>query len=269
MQRGLLAAFVLLLSIGSGVRAEPIFPVLRPAAFVRLRALVRTSPPDTSQVRQLLRLSEYHLHHYNGLAGPAHKDSAFAYSQRAQALSTALGFKPGQIRSRYIMSYLLFDSGQPAEAQRLVSSAINLSRRSGYGQLEAEGWYYAAEAYTGPNHDLAGRIRCYEQALRLYHKLGNREKEAYLLKIIADVHYNQGHYALALRELLQVLALYRAIGHPGCSTPTTCWLRSTAAWAIIRKLSATAWLPWKRPGAATTQRLCPCFTSGSALPIRK
>ncbi|MGI4871111.1 MAG: sensor histidine kinase [Janthinobacterium lividum] len=58
------------------------------------------------------------------------------------------------------------------------------------------------------------RQACYQQAWSLYGRGGDRAKEAYMLKMLADFHYQQGNVRLAFQELRQTLAGYRAAQYP-------------------------------------------------------
>ncbi|MFT3682246.1 MAG: sensor histidine kinase [Ferruginibacter sp.] len=57
------------------------------------------------------------------------------------------------------------------------------------------------------------RLYCFEKMLSLYKKSANQEREAWVLKSIADIHQVSGKPDLAQTELLQVLDLYQAIGY--------------------------------------------------------
>ncbi|CAA9249548.1 MAG: hypothetical protein AVDCRST_MAG56-1847 [uncultured Cytophagales bacterium] len=121
-------------------------------------------------------------------------DSADRYCSAALALGEALRFAAGQIRSRYLLGMISSKRGNFGQGVALIKKALPLSRNMGNRPLEAEGWYYLGEAYERSPADLPEKIRCYAQARQCYRQLGNREKEAYLLKCIADMHSLQGQY---------------------------------------------------------------------------
>ena len=207
------ACLLVLLVFLTGLRvgAEPLYPLLSPAAADSVRTLLRQGKPDTNRVNWLLLLGE---DFFNKDLRPGDLDSAGRYCQEALALSRSLHFKTGQIRSGYLSGILASQRGNFAQGVSLVKKALTLSQHLGNLPLEAEGWYYLGEAYERSPEDLPEKIRCYAQARKQYRQLGNREKEAYLLKCIADMHYQQGQYVQGYSELLEVLALYRAIGYP-------------------------------------------------------
>ncbi len=219
--RNVCIGLVLGLLVGSSrAPAEPLYPLLSPAAADSVRTLLRQGKPDTNRVNWLLQLGEEFLNKRQEALAlsqsyflPGDLDSAGRYCQEALALSQSLHFKTGQIRSGYLSGLLTSQRGNFEQGVSLVEKALALSRDLGNLPLEAEGWYYLGAAYELSPEGLPEKIRCYAQARKYYRQLGNREKEAYLLKCIADIHLQQGQYVQGYRELLEVLSLYRSIGY--------------------------------------------------------
>ena len=216
------ACLLVLLVFLTGLRAgaEPLHPLLSPAAADSVRALLRQGKPDTNRVNWLLLLGEDFLNKSQEALALSHAflipgdlDSAGRYCREALALSQSLHFKKGQIRSGYLSGILAFQRGNVAQGVSLIKQALALSQQMGNLPLEAEGWYYLGTAYEHSPEGLPEKIRCYAQARKQYRQLGNREKEAYLFKCIADMHRLQGQYVQGYRELLEVLSLYRSIGY--------------------------------------------------------
>ena len=140
-------------------------------------------------------------------------ERATRYCTDALALSSALHFTNGQIRSAYLLGVIAFQKGEAGRALPLIKKALASSQAIGNSLLEAEGWYYLGEVYDRSDKSLPEKIRCYQQSRKGYRQLGDRAKEAYLLKCIADMHLLQIKYAQAYSELQQVLALYRSVGY--------------------------------------------------------
>ncbi|MDR7127927.1 two-component sensor histidine kinase [Algoriphagus sp. 4150] len=209
-------AFLLILLVfltGFQVRAQTFHPWLSSAAADSVYTLLQQSKPDTNRVNWLLQLGEDLVNKSQSHLIPGDLDSAGRYYREALALSQSLHFKQGQIRSGYLSGILASHQDNFAQGVSLVKQALALSRDLGNLPLEAEGWYYLGEAYERSPEGLPERIRCYKQARKQYRQLGNREKEAYLLKCIADMHLIQGEYVQGYSELLEVLSLYRSIGY--------------------------------------------------------
>jgi len=209
---------VLVLLTGYRVGAEPFHPLLSSASVDSISSLLLHSKPDTNRVNWLLQLGEDFLSKSGIMtdrlqALPGYGDSVSRYGQEALALSQSLQYRKGQIRSGYVLGRLFSRQRHVEEGVSLIKKAMAWSGDLGDLPLEAEGWYYLGETYERSTEDLPEKIRCYAQARNRYRQLGNQEKEAYVLKCIADMHLLQGEYVQGYIELLEVLALYRSIGY--------------------------------------------------------
>jgi two-component sensor histidine kinase len=209
------ACLLVLLVFLTGFRvwAEPLYPLLSPAAADSIRTLLRQSKPDTNRVNWLLQLGENLLNKSQSDLIPGDLDSAGRYCGEALALSQSLQYKKGQIRSGYLSGIRASRLGNVEQGVLLVKQALALSQEMGNLPLEAEGWYYLGAAYEHSPEEFPEKIRCWVQARKRYRKLGNREKEAYLLQSIAYTHLLQGQYVEGYSESLEVLSLYRSIGY--------------------------------------------------------
>ncbi|MVN76021.1 tetratricopeptide repeat protein [Hymenobacter sp. HMF4947] len=206
--RRLLLLLVLLSFVS---RAEPIYPLLSPAAVSRLRAQLRHSRPDTNQLKLRLQLTADLLARYEELGiGP---DSIVAFAEQAGAASERLHFAVGRIGSFYILGRVQCDIAGDTSGTAAVRQGISLSQRQGRRHLEALGWYYLGNCYPQAELNRSAKLVYYQRAKSLFHQLGARVEEAYLLKCLADVHLLQGHSMQAAQELRQVAAWYRAAGH--------------------------------------------------------
>ncbi|WP_460547626.1 histidine kinase dimerization/phosphoacceptor domain -containing protein [Hymenobacter daeguensis] len=145
-------------------------------------------------------------------AAGALADSAAAVVQQAQALSRTLHFTDGELASRYSTGWLLCNTGQPAAGQKAIQEALDHSRRLHNASQEALGWYYLGLTTASAPATMATRLSYFEQAARCYGQLHDLIRQAYCLKEVAEIHYNQGKYLPACQELLQVEALYRRSG---------------------------------------------------------
>lgn len=208
--RGFALLFLILLVSRYGW-AEPLQPPLSQAAVDSLTRLLPQTAPDTNRVNVLLLLSQNLIDRHNELGTDL--ANADEYARQAQALSDKLHFTSGKIRSLFMLSRTSEIKEHSAIGTALVQEALALCRQQHYLRLEALGWYYLGEAHDASAPNLPEKMRCYQRAMRCYQQLGDKPKEAYLLKTIADIHLGQGQSAQALRELLQVLDLYHAAGY--------------------------------------------------------
>jgi two-component sensor histidine kinase len=206
-----LLLLLLLLTAHLPSPAEPLYPLLSRAAVDSLHALLRQPRQDTNRVNALVSLSHDLLTKQEELNTPL--DSAYAYARQALALSQALGFGRGYIGSQYALGRLLPYRHQAAQGQALLRQALARSQQQGERRLTADGWYYLAMAYTRSEAEMPARLRCLQQARAAYQQLPDRAQEAFALKTIADMHLLQGKEMQCREELLEVVALYRAIGY--------------------------------------------------------
>ncbi|WP_210521658.1 sensor histidine kinase [Hymenobacter terricola] len=208
MKRLLLLLFF---AAGFSGRAEPLYPLLSPADLASLRAQLRQSRPDTNRVLLLLRLGT------DVLARSEELETDFrpagAYGQQARALSETLHFEAGRIASLYALGQLQLLASPDTAGRGLIRQGLRLSRQQHRPRLEALGWYRLGNSYPRVAHYLPLSIACYQQARALFRQVGAQTEAAYILKLLADTHLLQGNTGQAMRELLQVVALYRASGH--------------------------------------------------------
>ena len=192
-------------------RAEPIHPLLSPAAVAQLRPQLRQQLPDSGRATVLLRLADDLIARHEELGTSL--DGAAAYGQQALALSAPAGFQPGRIGSLYTLGRLRTLITADTLGRALLRQGIALSHQQGRRALEALGWYYLANSYPGIEQNRPLRLVLYSRARALFQQAGARLEEAYLLKTIADTHLLQGNSLQAIQDLLHVVALYRAAGH--------------------------------------------------------
>ncbi|TDN36759.1 sensor histidine kinase [Hymenobacter sp. UV11] len=193
-------------------RAEPITPLLTPAAVVRLRAQLWRTPASPARLRLLVQLAEELLAQHDELGMPL--DSAVAYGQQALALSAGLADPAGRIRSMYVSGQLPgAKDAADTTGRAQLRQGVALSQRLGYPLLEASGWLHLADSYPRTMLGLPRKLVGYAHAATLFKQASRPVEYAYVLKTMADMHLLQGHSGQAEQELLHVLDLYRAAGH--------------------------------------------------------
>jgi two-component sensor histidine kinase len=209
--RTYLLVVVLLGTLGSAW-AEPITPLLAPAAAARLRAQLWRTPADSTRLRLLLLLANDLVARHEELATPL--DSAASYARQALALGIRLADPAGRIRSLYVLGQLPgASSAADTTGQAGLRQGLRLSQQLPSAALEAAGWFYLASSYPRTTVGLPHKLAGYARAATLFEQAGRPLEHAYILKTMADMHLLQGHSGQAEQELLRVLALYRAAGH--------------------------------------------------------
>lgn len=205
------AFLVVLLLLGGALRAEPLYPLLRPTQADSLRRQLWHTPPSRKRIALLLSLSQDLISRYQSMEMPL--DSAPFFSQQAAALSHQLADVQQQTESCYVAANLCVALGNVAEGKKRLLQGLASSSRHHYARLEADGWYYLNSTCPPTVAGFPQRIACLQQAMKRYQSLNDGARVAYTLKTIADVHMQQGQDGLAHAELLQVLARYRTVGY--------------------------------------------------------
>jgi len=205
--------FLWLLACSHHAQAEAIYPRLSKARFDSLRNELRHSRPDTHRVQLLLQLSQDFIYQYDDLSAATDLRTGLAYCQQAAALSGQLHFAAGRIRSLYVLGQLHDYLEQDTLGPGFIRQGLVESQQQHYPRLEAFGWLYAGEGYGSSPTELAAKLHCFQRSRALFRQVGDKANDAYMLKCVADVHLQQGHSAQTIRELLEVEALYRAVGH--------------------------------------------------------
>lgn len=213
MSRSCYIAISLLLSAYHfEVKASFLFPrITRSFADSAALALPRTSA-DTNKVILLLKLSTFYI--YKPGEEKADMDSASTHLVSALSLSNRLHYEKGQIMTLLTWSILFSETGERPRGVRITKKAIALSAATGETLLSAIAWFYLGETYPQSEEGLIDKMRCYQQAMTLFERVGDKESQIDMLGRIADIHYKQGNYAQSLSEFAHVLALFRSINGP-------------------------------------------------------
>ncbi|WPR77319.1 histidine kinase dimerization/phosphoacceptor domain -containing protein [Algoriphagus sp. NG3] len=175
-----------------------------------LRALLEKMKPDKNKADVLQWTGRYYLQKPYEL--DVDLDSADYYAQSALNLQVQLNDSLGYTRSLIMLAHINNERGDflkkkqyQKEATLAIEKVKDLSTQAGL-------WFVLGSSYTRSEEPVTDRIIHYRKALALYRQLGNREREAFILRWIADMHQYQGDYAQSLRELLEVLRIQKSIG---------------------------------------------------------
>ena len=211
-----LALFILLNAVlitACSVKAEPFFPLLTKPKADSIRFALPKNRADTFQVNRFIQLGQFYV--YKPESSRADLDSAFLYYKQAFVLSRKLGFNRGEVRSMFVLGAVQAEKNELGLAAITHNKAIDICRKMGFLLLEAEGWYYLGEVHQITETTIPRKIRFYTQSMELYKRAGKIDKQAYVLKRIADINYLAGNLEVSLRQLLEALRLYQSIHFAG------------------------------------------------------
>ncbi|WP_176842240.1 tetratricopeptide repeat-containing sensor histidine kinase [Chitinophaga filiformis] len=99
------------------------------------------------------------------------------------------------------------------QSRKLYQTTIDKVSLPGNEENEALLWHELATLIPLREQTGITRLYCFEKMFSLYEKSGNQERQAWVLKTIADIHLVNGELDLAETELLDVLERYKAIGY--------------------------------------------------------
>lgn len=139
-------------------------------------------------------------------------DSAMLLKNVALNLSRQSGNKSGEVSAMLLDGKIRLEAGDRVKAQKSVAAALAFAKKQGL--LVEQGECYEAEAqfYDNENEGIANKLRLQQLATDLYHKAGDKEKEATALKYTGDYLHLRGRASEALLALERALAIYKQIG---------------------------------------------------------
>lgn len=203
---GLLA---ILLTARSAI-AEPFLALLTKHQADSLRLGLSKNQADTVQVDRFIQLGQFYVYKPGEIKSDL--DSAFLFYKQAFTLSKKLVFTRGEIRALYVLGAIQAEKHDEKQAELTHKTAISMSRKLGYMALEAEGWYYLGDVGGITAATTPGKIGYYTESMKLYGRMGNINKQAYVVRMIALLNYNVGNLEASLRQELEALRLYQSVG---------------------------------------------------------
>ena len=175
-----------------------------------LRLALPKKRPDTSYLNALVFLADYNI------AKPGENkvdlDSAAAYLTSAKELNKVLKSDAGAGYILLIESYLWKERGRRDTARTLCARALAIMKNQKDKSLLGKAYYALSEYYDfNRTGELAERIRLVDSAISAYKRSGQTERMAFCLKVLADLHINQGEYSKALSDCNGSLQAYQSI----------------------------------------------------------
>ncbi|WP_167667805.1 histidine kinase dimerization/phosphoacceptor domain -containing protein [Mucilaginibacter gossypiicola] len=169
--------------------------------------------PDTNRVKIFIKLGQYFIN--KQALTDKDIDSSRYYLNAATALSKSINAADffNQARSQQALTYILQNDFKTADS--LFNQITGYYSKKGDHDKEAEYWttYGNYLRYDNPSV-LETRAKCFNKAYELYRKGTDRLKIADALGKIADADLNEKRYDKAEREMITVIAEYKALKFP-------------------------------------------------------
>ena len=180
------------------------------ATYEELFRKVITTQSDTNRINSLLELGGYFLYKPNEYQHDL--DSAFKYFETAFLLSKRLGLPAWEKRSEASMMGYYLEKKDFPKSKKVFTSIVEYYRKNGEKYREAvvlENYTRQIDFDRSKPENFNEVIGYNERARKLFSKINQHERAGNALRVIADLHMQQGKLDQAERELLQVVAEYK------------------------------------------------------------
>ncbi|MCM0666958.1 tetratricopeptide repeat-containing sensor histidine kinase [Flavobacterium tyrosinilyticum] len=159
------------------------------------------------QIRLSLQIGSFYLFK----AGAKKEDlkNALLYINKAQKLAEKTKIQKWYFQSKYLLAKYYYQADKPQLSSTIFSQLVNAARKTQDEQILAEAIDNQGTFMPDSNKEKAVILA---EALAIYKKLGNKEKEIETYMKIIPVHFWTGKMKLAKQELLTSLNLQKKFG---------------------------------------------------------
>jgi len=165
--------------------------------------------PDSTRFRLLIILGRHYLFHSE--RSKKDLDSSLFFLEQANKIAPINLSEKWQPERIHIDAMYYFITEGLQKSKILYRELIDKISIPGNEEREALLWHELATLIPLNQKTGLTRLYCFEKMHSLYKVSGNKEREAWVLKTIADIHLVNGKLDLAETELLDVLERYKAI----------------------------------------------------------
>ena len=166
--------------------------------------------PDSTRFRLLIILGRHYLFHKGR---ERNVDSTLFFLDQAYKIAPVHLSAKWQPERIHIKAMHDFITEGLQQCIKLYLELIDKINTPGNEERQALLWHELSTLIPLREKTGITRLHCFEKMYSLYKNSGNQEREAWVLKTIADIHQVNGRLDLAETELLEVLDLYKAIGY--------------------------------------------------------
>lgn len=185
-------------------------------AFIRKNDIVSAlnllrSLHDSTRFRLLIILGRHYLFHKS--RSQNNLDSSILFLEQAGKIASVHLSAQWLPERTHIKAMVSFITEGLQQSKKLYQEMIDKISIPGNEEREALLWYELATLIPLRENTGITRLHCFEKMSSLYNKSGNQEREAFVLKTIADIHLVNGRLNQAETALLSSLDRYKAIGY--------------------------------------------------------
>lgn len=165
----------------------------------------------TDHYQLLISVSRHYLFHTNRTTKDL--DSAHYFIQKASRLSSAGKTSRSKFDEIHVEAMRTFIDKGWQQSAVIYQQLINEVTEPGTAEKKALLWHELSTLIPLRQKKGLTRLNCFEKMLALYRQCNNQEREAWVLKTIADVHLVNSEPGLAEAYYTKSLAVYKAIGY--------------------------------------------------------
>jgi two-component sensor histidine kinase/Tfp pilus assembly protein PilF len=166
---------------------------------------------DSTRFRLLIILGRHYLFHTARTKKDL--DSSLLFLEQANKIALVHLPEKWQPEHIHIKAMYSFITDGLQHSKKLYQETIDKISFPGNEEREALLWHELATLIPLREKTGITRLYCFEKMYSLYKKSGNKEREAWVSKTIADIHLVDGKLDLAEAKLLEALDRYKAIGY--------------------------------------------------------
>ncbi|MBO9584951.1 MAG: sensor histidine kinase [Flavobacterium sp.] len=175
--------------------------------YVRGAELLLPRLRTVDQIKLSLQIGSFYL--FKAGAKKNDLENALLYIHKAQKLAEKSKIQKWSFQSKFLLAKYYYQAGKPHLSSTIFTQLVNAARKTKNEKILAEAIDNQGTFMPDSNKEKAVILA---EALAIYKKLGNKEKEIETYMKIIPVHFWTGNTKLAKQELLTSLSLQKKIG---------------------------------------------------------
>ncbi len=146
---------------------------------------------------------------------PGDLDTALLLTKQAEKINQHLQSEKIEARAYFVYSNSLREGGKTEAGKQYIEKSLSLYKTFSAPAEMGKAWLELSSYYSIYNseEEIKKKRECFEQALPLYKSVGNKERQAEVLKSLGDLDQIMGNHIEAMKELHEALRIYQSIGY--------------------------------------------------------
>ena len=172
---------------------------------------IEKAKTDSAKALLLLDLSLSYVLKPGEFAGDL--DTAILLVKQAEEINRRLQNKRIEAKACFVYANALREGGKSEPGKIYIEKSLAIYKTISEPSGMAEAWVELANYYSLYDSGINKKRECFQMALPLFQAVGNKEREADVLRTLGDIDQYQLNYVQAIKELRASLALYQSIGY--------------------------------------------------------